>query len=100
MINELNFVDKDPEVKKFIADQKFGNKNVRKVSESLAKKLKTSPSIAARRIQELASAYVGKSEYLDLKSNNAKFMQGVDRIMNIVERSPFRDFGSGFKRDF
>ena len=99
MINELNFVDKDPEVKKFIADQKFGNKNVRKVSESLAKKLKTSPSIAARRIQELASAYVGKSEYLDLKSNNAKFMQGVDRIMNIVESSPFRDFGSGFKRD-
>ena len=99
MINELNFVDKDPEVKKFIADQNFGNKNVRKVSESLAKKLKTSPSIAARRIQELASAYVGKSEYLDLKSNNAKFMQGVDRIMNIVESSPFRDFGSAFKRD-
>ena len=26
-------------------------------------------------------------------------MQGVDRIMNIVESSPFKDFGSGFKRD-
>jgi len=99
IINELNFVKDDPVVNKFIEDQDFKNSKVRKVSEYLGKKLKLPASVAARRIQELASAYMGDSDYLNLKSNNPDFMKGVARITNIVKSSPFQDFGAAFKRD-
>ena len=99
IIKELQQTNKDPEVRKFIQNQNFRNKEVRKISEYLGRKLNVTPSIAARRIQELASAYMGDSDYLKLNSSNPRFMQGVKRITDIVKASPFTDFGTGFKRD-
>ena len=97
--NEVKFANQDEVVKNFIKGNDFGKNKIRQVSTYLGKKLRVSPSIAARRIQELAKAYLGNSDFGNFKSKNANFMKGVARINNIVESSPFNDLGTGFKRD-
>ncbi len=100
ILNQLKILDKDPVVKQFIKKNDFSNKAVARVSKYVGKKLGgIGYSAGARRIQELASAYVGKSDYLNLKSNDRLFMQGIKRINDIVQSSIFKDFGSKFKRD-
>jgi len=100
ILNQLEIIDKDPVVKQFIKKNDFSNKAVARVSKYVGKKLGgIGHSAGARRIQELASAYVGKSDYLNLKSNDRLFMQGIKRINDIVQSSIFTDFGSKFKRD-
>ena len=100
ILNQLKILDKDPVVKQFIKKNDFSNKAVSRVSKYAGKKLGgIGYSAGARRIQELASAYVGKSDYLNLKSNDRLFMQGIKRINDIVQSSIFKDFGSKFKRD-
>ena len=99
MINELNFTNQDPVVKNFLRGDDFGKNNIRKVSTYLAKKLRVTPSIAARRIQDVAKGYLGNSDLVNLQSKDARLMKGVARINSIVETSPFNDLGSGFKRD-
>jgi len=100
ILNQLTILDKDPVVKQFIKKNDFSNSAVSRVSKYVGKKLGgIGYSAGARRIQELASAYAGKSDYLNLKSNDRLFMQGIKRINDIVQSSIFKDFGSKFKRD-
>ena len=100
ILNQLEILDKDPVVKQFIKNNDFSNKAVARVSKYVGKKLGgIGHSVGARRIQELATAYVGKSDYLNLKSNDRLFMQGIKRINDIVQSSIFKDFGAKFKRD-
>jgi hypothetical protein len=100
ILNQLKILDKDPVVKQFIKKNDFSNKEVARVSKYVGKKLGgIGHSAGARRLQELASAYVGKSDYLNLKSNDRLFMQGIKRINDIVQSSIFKDFGARFKRD-
>jgi hypothetical protein len=99
IIRQLNKIKNNNALKKFFKEGKFKTNDIEEISTKIGKVLDTSPSIAARRIQDMARAFAGDKNYIDVKTDNPELLKGARRVSSIGKSSVFQDLGSTFKRD-
>ena len=99
IIRQLNKIKNNNALKNFFKAGQFKTDNIKEISEKIAKVLGTNSSVAARRIQDMAKAFAGDKDYIDVKTNNPEILKGAKRISGIGQKSVFKDLGSTFKRD-
>jgi len=110
VINQLKKLKNNKLIKNFI--KKVSGFTIRqrddeleKISKKLSpivkkdlRKSQTAASTIARRIADLAKAFTGDTEYLNIKTKDPVLLEGAKKISNINARNVFKDLGSGFKR--
>ena len=99
IIRQLNKIKNNNALKNFFKAGKFKTNDIEEISTKIGKVLDTSPSIAARRIQDMARAFAGDKNYIDVKTDNPELLKGARRVSSIGKSSVFQDLGSTFKRD-
>ena len=99
IIRQLNKIKNNNALKNFFKTGKFKTNDIEEISTKIGKVLDISPSIAARRIQDMARAFAGDKNYIDVKTDNPELLKGARRVSSIGKSSVFQDLGSTFKRD-
>ena len=99
IIRQLNKIKNNNALKNFFKAGKFKTNDIEEISTKIGKVLDISPSIAARRIQDMARAFAGDKNYIDVKTDNPELLKGARRVSSIGKSSVFQDLGSTFKRD-
>ena len=99
IIRQLNKIKNNNSLKNFFKAGKFKTNDIEEISTKIGKVLDISPSIAARRIQDMARAFAGDKNYIDVKTDNSELLKGARRVSSIGKSSVFQDLGSTFKRD-
>ena len=90
-VSGLSIRQRDDELEKI-------SKKLSPIVKKDLRKSQTAASTIARRIADLAKAFTGDTEYLNIKTKDPVLLEGAKKISNINARNIFKDLGSGFKR--
>jgi hypothetical protein len=96
--DQLNLIKNNKDVLSFIKNQDFTRESRRKIANKIATVLDQNPSIAARRIADLAQAFNGNKDYVNFSTTDENVLKGSKRISDIMKSDIFSDFGANFRR--